>query len=108
MILRLTHREAQVIKLTTEGYLYKSVADVLGISPRTVEALSRTAQERNECKTLPQIAARYAVASLTNTLKVSKAHEVSHQTRKSKPDPIKPATHDKLMTVWSSQKDNQK
>lgn len=107
MTLRLTQQEAIVIKLITEGHLYKTAANVLGVSPRTVEAHSRAAQARNECKTLPQIAARYAVASLTGSLKVSKVRNVT-KPRQSKANPIQPTTHAELMGAWSSQKGNQK
>lgn len=104
MILKLTAREAQVLRLVVEGHLYKTAANVLGVSHRTVEALSRAAQARNDCKTLPQIAARFAVASLTGSLQVSKVRNVT-QTRQSKPVPT---THAELMTAWSSEKGNQK
>lgn len=45
-IVQLTPRQAQVIRLTCEGYSMKEVAGMLGVQPKTVETLKATARYR--------------------------------------------------------------
>lgn len=64
----LTPREHDVVKLFCRGFITKTAAHELGLSPKTVEVYITTARERNECNTIPQLVGQYVEARLTGGL----------------------------------------
>lgn len=52
-----TEREAEMVKMLTEGHRPVEIASKLNVSNRTVETYLATLRRKTNCRTLPQLVA---------------------------------------------------
>jgi len=60
MTAQLTAREIDVLKLVTDGKTYKEIAQILGLSPKTVDCYSQRIKLKTQCHSVALLV-RFAI-----------------------------------------------